>query len=61
MHATHNLHAISLAQMLRELLRKINGSMLTAGATEGNHQNLENPRLILATLASTSDIALARN
>jgi hypothetical protein len=35
--------------------------MLPAGAAERHHQALEAALLILATLASTSDITLARN
>src|ERR1700690_2587303 len=42
----HHLHALALAQMLRQLLRQVYRAMLAAGASERHHQILEATTLI---------------
>ena len=42
----HDLHSIFSAQMFRQLLRQIDGSVLAAGTTERYHQVLETAVLI---------------
>ena len=55
------LHAVSTAQMFRQLFGKIYRAVLAARASKRHHQAFKPATLIALMLASTSDIALAKN